>query len=51
MAKEIILDRSDVKSEIHPHLWENFCEQLGISEDSEEMCLVLSANDTNNKTE
>jgi len=45
----IILNKEDVNNPIHPHLWENFLETLGVDGESGEVCLELSSMDENKK--
>ena len=51
MAKNrtIIMNREDVKSELHPYLFDNWLETLGIDPNAEEVCLELSPLDNNKK--
>jgi len=47
----IIINREDVKSELHPFLFQYWLETLGVDPDAEEVCLVLSPLDHNKKIE
>ena len=47
----IIMNREDVKNELHPDLFDHWLETLGVDPDAEEVCLELSPLDGNNKIE
>ena len=47
MNKTIILNREDVNNPLHPNLWEDFMETLGLSPDTTEVCLDKSKLDEN----
>jgi len=49
MKKFITLDKEDIRSKIHPYLWESFLETLGLDEDTESIDLCLSEYDLNKK--
>lgn len=45
--RTIIINRDDINNPLHPNLWESFCDTLGISTDSDEVCLTRSHLDDN----
>ena len=47
----IILNREDVNNPLHPNLFDNFLETLGVDPDASEVCLNLSHLDENKKVE
>lgn len=50
MANEwIVLNREDVRSELHSNLFDSFIETLNIDPDAREICLQLSPMDENKK--
>lgn len=50
MANEtIILNREDVNSELHSHLFDSFLDTLNLAPDVTEICLQLSLMDDNKK--
>lgn len=53
MAKNItiILNREDVNNPLHPNLFDNWLETLGVNPEATEVCLVLSSLDENKKVQ
>ena len=51
MANTTIIRKEDINNPIHPNLWEDILESLGVSLDTEEIDVQLSAFDTNKRTE
>jgi len=49
--KTIIMNREDVNNPLHPNLWYEWLETLGVDSDATEVCLDLSKLDENKKTE
>jgi hypothetical protein len=47
MAKTAILYREDLNNPLHPNLWEDVLEALGVDPEAEEIDVQLSAFDTN----
>jgi len=47
----IIINRNDVKSEIHPYLFDTWLEELGIDPEAEDITVCLSSLDDNKKVE
>lgn len=47
--RTIILNREDVNNPLHPNLFDDFLETLGVEGDAEEVCLELSPLDHNKK--
>jgi len=45
----IVLNRSDVKSELHPNLFDYFLETLDVDPEAEDITLCLSSLDDNEK--
>jgi len=45
----IIMNREDVNNPLHPNLYDYWLETLGISPESNEVCLQLSPLDENKK--
>ena len=51
MSRFIILDKEDVKSELHTNLWYNFLETLRLDKDTESIDLCLFKTDKDCDTE
>ena len=47
----VIINRDDVRSALHPHLFDTWLEDLGIDPEAEDITLCLSSEDTNKKVE
>jgi len=47
MNTTIILNREDVNNPLHPNLWEDFMETLGLDPETTEVCLDKSKHDDN----
>jgi hypothetical protein len=45
----IVLNRSDVKSEIHPNLFDSFLDELGLKAGADDVILCVSPLDDNEK--
>lgn len=40
--KQIILHREDINNPLHPWMWEQLCEELELSTDSDEITLFVT---------
>ena len=49
--KTIIMNREDVSNPLHPNLWYDWLDDLGIDPNATEVCLELSSLDENKKTD
>lgn len=51
MAKNstIIVNKEDINNPLHPQLWGNWLDTLGIDSEATEVCLVISPLDDNKK--
>jgi hypothetical protein len=49
--KTIIMNKEDVNNPIHPNLWNDWLETLGVDSEATEVCLELSTLDENKKSE
>jgi len=47
----IIMNKEDVNNPLHPNLWYEWLETLGVNQDATEVCLNLSSLDENKKTD
>jgi len=47
MNTTIILNREDVNNPLHPNLWEDFMDTLGLDHETTEVCLEKSKHDDN----
>ena len=45
----IILNKEDVNTPLHPNLWYDFLNTLGVDKESTEVCLCLSSLDENKR--
>ena len=51
MARTAILYKEDINNPIHPNLWYDILESLGVDPEAEEIDVQLSAHDTNKKVD
>jgi len=49
MSKTIILNKEDINTPLHPNLWYEFLNDLGVDKEAGEICLCLSSLDDNKK--
>ena len=49
--KTIIMNKNDVNNPLHPNLWYEWLETLGVDSGAEDVCLELSSSDDNKKSE
>ena len=47
--KTIIINQEDVNNPLHPNLWANWMDTLGVDREATEVCLKLSALNENKK--
>ncbi len=49
--KTIIMNKEDINNPLHPNLWNDWLETLGVDYEATEVCLELSSLDGNTKME
>ena len=51
MSKTIIITQDDIKNPLHPNLWYDILEGLGVDSEAEQIELCLSSLDENKKAD
>ena len=50
MSKTVVISKEDINNPLHPNLWYDILESLGVDENAEEIDVQLSAHDVNKKS-